>query len=80
MIGLQIFHSTHSDLLFDIADTFDFSFSHSTYHFPTRYADNGENLNSVIDLMCYNSKTLEQINGKNLVLELIQENLIENSV
>ena len=30
--------------------------------------------------MCYNSKILELVIKKNLVLELIQENLIENSV
>jgi len=29
---------------------------------------------------CYNSKILEQVNEKNLVLELTQENLIENSI
>ena len=29
---------------------------------------------------CYNSKTLEQINKKNFILELTQENSIENSV
>jgi len=29
---------------------------------------------------CYNSKTLEWVNKKNLVLGLTQENLIENSV
>jgi len=31
-------------------------------------------------LYCYNLKTLEQINRKNSVLELTQENSIENSV
>jgi len=31
-------------------------------------------------IMCYNSKTLELVNKKNLVLGLTQENLIENSV
>ena len=28
----------------------------------------------------YNSKTLKQVNGKNLILRLIQENSIENSI
>ena len=28
--------------------------------------------------ICYNSKTLEQVNKKNLILELIQENSIES--
>jgi len=46
-----LFHSVHSDLLFDIADSFNLSFSHPTHPVLTRYLDNGENSNSVIDLM-----------------------------
>ena len=32
------------------------------------------------DTTCYDSKTLELVNKKNLILELTQENSIENSV
>ena len=46
-----LFYSVHSDLLFDIADSFNLSFSHPTHPVPTRYLDNGKNSNSVIDLM-----------------------------
>ena len=45
------FHSVHSDLLFDIVDSFNLSFSHPTYPIPTRYLDNGTNSNLVINLM-----------------------------
>jgi len=45
------FHSVYNDLLFDIADVFDLSSSHPTNPCTTRYLDNGNNSNSVIDLM-----------------------------
>ena len=45
------YYLAHSNLLFDIADTFNLSFSHPTHSVPTRYSDNSKNLNSVIDLM-----------------------------
>ncbi len=45
------FHSTYSNLLFDIANSFNLSFSYPVHPVPTRYADNGENSNLIIDLM-----------------------------
>ena len=53
------FYSTHSDLLFDIANSFNLSFSHLVHPVSTRYADNGENSNLVIDLMLLWSNSLE---------------------
>jgi len=45
------FYSVHNDLLFDIANTLDLSFSYSTNLVPIRYSDNSNNSNSVIDLI-----------------------------
>ena len=45
------FYSVHNDLLFDIVDTFNLSFSYSTYSVSIRYLDNSENSNSVINSM-----------------------------
>ena len=44
------FHSSHSDILFDVADAFDLNLSIPTNHVPTRYIDNECNSNLVIDL------------------------------
>ena len=44
-------HSTISDDLLIIADSFDLSLSTPTNQFPTRYIDNPSNLNSVLDLI-----------------------------
>jgi len=38
------FHSVYSNLLSNITDTFDLSFSHSTNTVPTRYLNNSSNL------------------------------------
>ena len=46
-----LFHSVHSELLFDISDTLDLSFSYPTNPVPTRYSDNSDKLNSVINLI-----------------------------
>ena len=46
-----LYHSVHSDLLFNITDTFNLSFSHPTHSVPTKYLDNNKNSNSLIDLM-----------------------------
>lgn len=45
------FHFTYSNLLFNIADSFNLSFSHSIHQVPTRYADQEKNSNFVINLM-----------------------------
>jgi len=53
------FHSVYSNLLSDIADAFDLSFSHPTYTVPIRYFDNSKNSNSVIDLIFLKPNSLE---------------------
>jgi len=45
------FHSVHSDMLFDIADSFSIALSKPTENFPTRFLDNNQNLNLVLDLV-----------------------------
>jgi len=45
------FHSIHSDMLFDIADSFSLALFSLTENFPTRFSDNNQNLNSVLDLV-----------------------------
>ena len=44
-------HSIHCNLLTDIADSMSLCIFKSTNQVPTRYSDNQNNLNSVIDLM-----------------------------
>ena len=44
------FHLIHSDLLTDIMDSLDLFFSNPTNQVPTRYLDNANDSNSVIDL------------------------------
>ena len=45
------FHSIHSDMLFDIADSFSLALSNLTENFPTRFSDNNQNSNLVLDLV-----------------------------
>ena len=53
------FHSIHNDLLMDIADSLDLSLLKSTNQVPTRYLDNVQNTNSVINLMFLRLDSLE---------------------
>jgi len=46
-----LFHSVHSDMLFNIADSFSLALSKPIENFPTRFSDNDQNSNSVIDLI-----------------------------
>ena len=45
------FHLYHSDLLFDITDSFSLNISKPIENVPTRYSDNNNNANSVLDLV-----------------------------
>jgi len=43
-------HSSHSNSLFDIADSFSLDISKPLKNVPTRFSDNDHNANSVLDL------------------------------
>ena len=45
------FHSVHSDILFNIADLLLLDISKPTENFPTRFSDNNQNSNLVLDLV-----------------------------
>jgi len=46
-----LFHSSHSDSFFDIADSFSLEISKPIENVPTRYSDNNHNTNLVLDLI-----------------------------
>ena len=46
-----LFHSYHSDSLFDIADSFPLNISKPIENVSTRFSDNANNANSVLDLV-----------------------------
>ena len=54
--SLYLFHSIHSNLLIDITNAFNLLLSHSTNSISTRYSDNRNNSNSIIDLMFLKSE------------------------
>jgi len=45
------FHSSHSDFLFDVANSFSLDISKPLKNSPTRFSDNDHNANSVLDLV-----------------------------
>ena len=53
------FYSIHSNLLVDVADSFDLMLSYPTNQVLTRYLDNVNDANSVIDLMFLRPNSLE---------------------
>ena len=46
-----LFHSIYSDMLFDIADSFSLALSKPIENFLTRFSDNDQNSNLVLDLI-----------------------------
>jgi len=63
------FYSVHSDLLFDIVDSFNLLFLHPTHFIPTKYLDNGKNSNLVIDLM-FLWPNFSELNNYSILSEL----------
>ena len=63
------FHLAHNNLLFNIADAFDLSFSYSTDSIFTRYMDNNNNSNSIINLIFLKPNSLE-LNSHTILSEL----------
>ena len=45
------FYFAHSNIFFDIANSLVLDISKPTENFPTRFSDNDQNSNSVLDLM-----------------------------
>ena len=45
------YHLTHMNILFEIADSFQLELSKPTEHFSTKYSDNNQNSNSILNLI-----------------------------
>jgi len=57
--SLISFNLIYSNLLVDVADSFDILLSLSTNQVPTRYSDNVNNANFVIDIIFLRPNSLE---------------------
>jgi len=55
-------YSFHNDILFEIADSFHLELSRPTKQVPTRYLDNQQDSNLVINLIFLRAKSLEHDN------------------
>ena len=66
---MRFFISFHRELLVDIADSFDLTSSYSTNWVPTRYLDDANNSNSVIDLM-FLRPNFSEFNNHTIYLDL----------
>jgi len=64
-----LFHSVYSELLFDISDTLDLSFSYPNNSVPTRYLDNNDYLNLVINLM-FLRPNFSELDNHSILLDL----------
>ena len=59
-----LFHSSHSNSLVEIADSFDLTLSFAIQQVPTQYSDNKYNSNSIINLLFLHSNLVELNNYK----------------